>query len=131
MPGHPDPRRTMHTNPHIAIDAAPRLTRVQPHPHPDLRPLRPRMREQVTLRIHRRRDRVLRRLEGDEERIPLVIDLSAVVRRERRTQNPVMLRQQLRVVRAELLQEPSRSLHVGEEERDGPARELGHSTAFR
>jgi hypothetical protein len=131
VPGHPDPRRTMHTNPDIAIGAATRLAGVQPHPHPDLDARRPRLGEQVALRVDSRRNGVLRCLEGDEERIPLIVDLAPAVHGERRTQNPVMFREQLRVLGTELFQEPSRSLHVGEEERDGPARELGHSTAFR
>ena len=121
----------MHPNPDITLDAAPRLTRVQPHPHPDLRPLRPRLGEQVTLRVHRRRNRVLRRLERDEERIPLVVDLSPAVRGERRAQNPVMLRQKLRVPGAELLQQPRRPLHVGEEERDGATMKLRRGPPWR
>ena len=56
------------------------------------------MGEQVTLRVDRCGDRILRRLEGDEERVALVVDLAAAVRRERRTQDPVMLGQELRVL---------------------------------
>ena len=83
-----------------ALVADPRLPDVQPHPHLDPDALRPGVRRQVTLPIDRRRDRILRRLKRNEERVTLRVDLVAAVRREGGPQDPLLLGQNLRVLAA-------------------------------
>ena len=95
MARRPDTGRAMHVDPDVPLAAAPRLAGVQSHPHLDLGAHRPRLREQITLRVDRRSDCVLRRLEGYEEGIALIVDLAPAVRSERRAQDSVMLGQEV------------------------------------
>jgi hypothetical protein len=65
--------------------------------------------------------------EGNEESIPLRVDLDPAVAEERISQRPAMLGQHLCIRVAELVEQPRRALDVGEEEGDRPGRELTHN----
>ena len=63
--------------------------------------------------------------EGDEERVPLRVDLDAAVRRERLPQRMAMIGESVCVrLRSETVQKPRRALHVGEQEGDGAGRQV-------
>jgi hypothetical protein len=62
--------------------------------------------------------------EGDEEGVPLRVDLDAAVPLERFAECAPMLGEHVGVVLAELVQEPGRTLDVGEEEGDRSRRKL-------
>ena len=89
--------------------------------------MRPGVSGQVALGGHGSRDRVLRPPEGDEEGVPLRVDLPTPVRLEGRAQNPLVLGQHLPVAAGQLLEQLRRALDVGEEEGDGPRRNLPRS----
>ena len=82
---------------------------------------------QVALGGDGSRDRVLRPPEGDEEGVPLRVNLPTPVRLEGRAQNPLVLGQHLPVVAGQLLEQLRRALDVGEEERDGARRNFPRS----
>jgi hypothetical protein len=84
------------------------------------------VRRQRELSLDGREDRVASAREGDEERIPLRVDLVTSVRSERLAQQPLMFRKHLSVALAQLLEQPRRSLDVGEQEGDGARRQLSH-----
>ena len=68
----------------------------------------------------------LRGRESDEECVALRVDLYAAVGPARIAQRPAVLGERLAVrLRAELPEQPSRALDVGEEEGDRPARKIG------
>jgi hypothetical protein len=115
-----DARRPMHIHPDVALVCQHRLARVNPDPDLD------RTGGEILLHLTRRCHRARRPRERDEERVTLRVHLDPVVARERLPQEPPMLREQLRVAVAMLLKQPRRALDVGEEKRDGPARQLGH-----
>jgi hypothetical protein len=96
----------------VSLRGQPRLTRVEPHPHPD------RAACQRALSILGGCDGIRRPTEGGEERVTLGIHLDPVVRGEGGAQNAAMLVQGPGVALAELLEQPCRALHVGEEQRD-------------
>jgi len=99
VPGGRDPRAQMDVLADVALLRQMRRARVQPHPHPD------RAASQRLLRRPRSRGRPRGGREGDEERIPLRVDLDAAVRGERCPHQPPMLRQRLGIaVRAKLVQ---------------------------
>jgi len=92
---------------------------MDPHPYDDRR------RRERLEPLSRGLERSLRRAERDEERVALRIDLDAGVRRERGSQQPPMLRQDLGVrLVAERAQELRRPLDIGEQERDRAVRQL-------
>jgi hypothetical protein len=95
------------------------------HPYFDRHPFRPVVREQRVLRVHSAVHCVARAPEGDEEGVALRVDLVAVMRGERRPQDPLVLGEHLLVAVAERLHQPRGALDVGEEEGDRAARELG------
>jgi hypothetical protein len=77
-----------------------------------------------------RGDRVVRTGEGVEERVALRIDLASGG--ERLTEpRQVLLEDRAVVVRAELPEQPGRSLDIGEEKGDGARRELDHARNSR
>ena len=80
MTGRADPRRLVHVDADVALARQQRLAGVKPHPHAH-RPGR-----QLLLRLSSRAQRFLRVGKGDEERVPLRVDLDAAVRRERLAQ---------------------------------------------
>ncbi len=65
--------------------------------------------------------------EGDEEGIALGVDLDPPVAHERLAQHAAVVGEEVGVGGAELVQETSRALDVGEEERDGAGREITHA----
>ena len=71
-------------------------------------------------------DRARRGREGDEERIPLGVDLDSAVVGERRPEHAAVLGERLGVRgRAESAEQARRALDVREQERHRPARQLG------
>jgi hypothetical protein len=119
-----NPSGAVHVDPDVPLVGQQRLAGVDPHPHQH-RTL------QRRLRVPRRSQRIRRARERDEERIALRIHLDAAPPRERVAQHPPVLRQRIRVRLAELVQQPRRSLDVGEQERDGAGRQLGHTEMMR
>ena len=94
---------------------------VQAHPHPHAAV------RQRRLRLPRCSSTGHRLLEGDEERVALVVDLIAAVPAEDLAQDTAVLAQRLSVgLRAELVQKPGRLLDVAEQKRDRSGRKLGH-----
>ena len=69
----------MHGQPVVAPVLQERLARVQAHPNADSRPSRPILLSQGALGIDRGPDGVRGTLEGEEECVPLSIDLDAVM----------------------------------------------------
>jgi hypothetical protein len=112
----------MHTQSDIALGCERGLAGVHSHPYSNVDLLRPQVFGDGPLRRQRCGDGVLRATKDDEEGVSLGIDLAAAVLGEERTEEVVMLPQQVRVVLAETLQEPRRPFDVGEEEGDGAAR---------
>ena len=98
----------------------------RPMPHPDLDPVGPGVRREITLRIDCRCDRILASLERNEERVALGVDLATVVCRERSSQDALMLGEHVAVHATQLLQQLGRAFDVGEEKRDGAAGQLAH-----
>jgi class 3 adenylate cyclase len=107
-----DARALVDVEADVSLRGQPRLTRVEPHPHPD------RAACQRALSILGGCDGIRRPTEGGEERVTLGIHLDPVVRGEGGAQNAAMLVQGPGVALAELLEQPRRALHVGEEQRD-------------
>ena len=105
---------------HVPLVGYERGSRVQPDPQPN-RPVRelPRDRSRGLEGARRRR-------EGDEERVALRVHLDPALRRARLSHDPPMLREHLRIpLRAQIVQELGRALHVREEEGDGAGRKAG------
>ena len=97
-----------------------RLPAMHTHPHPHPLPARPGMRLDGLLHLQHRRHARPRRGEHGEERIPLRIDLAAVVRGQRRPDQRMMPGQHLRVtVVPQPPKQRRRALNVGEQEREG------------
>jgi hypothetical protein len=112
---HPDPRRTMQTETLLADD---RLVRVNSHADKHLDALRPCVLGQGALCKHSRAECPVGPLEREEERVALVVDLAAALLLDGFPQDSVMLSQGGGIALAQLLQELSRALDVGEEERN-------------
>ena len=72
-------------------------------------------------------DGILRTLKRDEERVSLRVDLLAFVLLVGGSEEAVVVGAGTAIALTKLLQESRRSLDVGEEECDRPARELRHS----
>ena len=77
MGGSADTCRTVDSEADVALAADAWLPSVQAHADPELRAVRPRVGGQGSLRRHRRRHRILRAAECDEEGVTLRIDLLA------------------------------------------------------
>ena len=84
----------------------------------------PRMR---ALHLDRSRDGVPGAREGEKRRRRPASHLGPVRSRECLADEPAMLAQHVAVPLSELLEQPGRVLDVGEDERDGPARDGGHA----
>jgi len=122
VPGGPDPGGAMDGKARVTTLRGDGLARVQAHADLDLDALRPRVGDERELRVDRCEHPVARAREDDEEGVPLRIHLVAAVLAEGVAQYALVLRQDLRVPLAQLLQEARRSLDVGEEEGDCTAR---------
>src|SRR6266700_5683480 len=79
-----------------------------------------------TLRRNAAADRFLGRLDHHEEAVPLGSHLMSAVSREGGAQNSALSRQRLAVLVAKTAQQPSRTLDVAKEHRDGPRGEHPH-----
>ena len=74
--------------------------------------------------------RFLCRREGEKEGVPLRVHFDAVLRSARLPNDPSVRDKLLRVrLCAEIVQEPRRSLDIGEEEGDGAGREIASHAA--
>jgi hypothetical protein len=94
---------------------------VHPHPDPDRRIVRPRLRVQRALCVDERRHRIGRALEDEEEAVALRQDLGPVVARDGvANQLAVADQERFPAVGPEPLGELGRALDVGEGERDRP-----------
>jgi len=113
-----DARALVHVDPDVSLLRQPRLTRVQPHAHPD-RALRER-----ALAVLGGGDGIGRAAEGDEERVTLRVHLDAVVVGKRRAKTTPVLEQGLPVVVAELVQQLRRALDVREQQRHHAGRKI-------
>jgi hypothetical protein len=81
-------------------------------------------------RLLGRLERTLCRAEGNEEGVALRVYLHATLGRKRLAQRATVLGERLRIaLRTEFVQEPGRALDVGEEEGDGPGREVTHGSS--
>jgi hypothetical protein len=125
VPGGSDPGGAVHVDPDVALVGDDRLAGVEPHADAD------RSVSQRRLRGGGGRDRVGCARERDEERVSLGVHLDAAVSRKRFAQHAAMLAQQIRVPLAVLVQQPSRSLDVGEEKGDGSAGKVAHVPMMR
>jgi hypothetical protein len=119
-----DTRAAMHAEPDVPLLAHRRLARVKAHTHTQVRPLRPCVLGEPTLRRDRRGDRILRTRKGGEERIALRVDLTPTVLSERPPQNPPVLGKHLTVALPQLLQQARRALDIREQEGDSASRKL-------
>ena len=123
LPAVPDSgytRALMDVEADVSLVGQPRLARVQPHPHP-YRPV-----GKCTLAVRGGGDRVRRAGESDEERVALRVDLDALVVGKHGAESPPMLVQRLPVGVAELVQQPRRALHVGEQQCHDTGRQIAH-----
>ena len=111
----------------VAGHGAERLAAVDAHPDADIGAARPRVLAERPLRLDRGRHGAADGGEREEQPVPGGIDPLAVVCLGRRADDPVVVGEERGVGVAELLQEPGRALDVGEQERDGAARQRdGH-----
>ena len=115
-----DPSRAVDVQPDVALIGDHRLTRVQSHSNAH------RTAVERLPAIGGCCERILDPDERNEEGVALGIHLDAAVACEGFPQDAAVLGQRVCVSVAELVQQPSRALDVGEEERDGAGRELAH-----
>ena len=117
--GRGDPGRSVHIEADIPLLAQVRRPRVDANPHPD------RAGGELFHRLRSGPHCPRSCGERDEERVSLRIDLCSAVSTERLAQDAAMLRERMRVpIRAQLVQQPRRALHVSEEEGDRSRREI-------
>jgi hypothetical protein len=120
-----DASRAVNVDPDVPLFTLARLARVDPDPNPDAARLR-----QGGLRRHGSGDRVGRLLERDEEGVTPCIELQTVMAGEHRTEHDAMIHQRLFVLVAELKQQASRTLDIGEQQSDGAARQRRHAIFY-
>jgi len=114
VPARGDARRSIDVRADVALVREQRRPRVHSHPHRD-RAGGERVREVRGGGDSRRCGR-----EGEEESVPLGVDLDSALRSARLADHPSVLGERLRVpFGTELVQKPRRPLHVGEQEGDG------------
>ena len=109
-----DARRPVDVDAHVPLLGKQRLPRVQTHTHAEW------ARAESLLRVLRSLKRIAGPPERDEERITLRVHFEPAVPRECVSQYAPVLRKDIRIRIAQLMQEPCRPLHVGEEEGDSP-----------
>jgi hypothetical protein len=119
-----DPGRPVHVDADVVVPAQHPLAGVQAHPHPHREPLRPPVGGQAPLGRHRGPDRRPRAGEDGEERVALGADLDPLPVPDGPAQEGRVLVPDRRVASAQLLEQPGRALDVGEQEGDGPGRQL-------
>jgi hypothetical protein len=116
-----DARGAVHVGAHIPLVRDDRLTGVDADPHAHISV------GECLLGVSRCGQRVGRARERDEKRVPLGVDFDPAVLHEGVAQQPSVLREDVRVALAELVQETGRALDVREEQRDRPARKCPHA----
>ena len=107
-----DPCRAVNVDANVALVGYDWLSGVQANPNPDRRV------RQRLLRLHRRCERVLRTRKGDEEGVPLGVDLDSSVVHKCLPQKAPVFSERIRVPVPELLEQPRRPFDVREEKRD-------------
>ena len=114
-----DPRRQMDVLADIALPTDVRAPGMHAHAHAD------RTGRQRPLGLAGGLDRLGRRRERNEERVPLSVDFDAAPRSARLADDATMLGERVGIcLCAELAQKPRRSFYVGEEEGDGAGRKV-------
>ena len=119
--GRADPRGAHDVHPDIALVADVRLAGVQPHPHPYLGALRPRVGGKRALALDCPADGIPGARERVEERVALRVDLAPARGGEDVAQEPPVVGDNLAVLVAQLLEQARRAFDVREQERDGAA----------
>jgi hypothetical protein len=119
-------RAPVDVDPDVVVAGDERISGVQAHANAHIA-VGPAVRGQSALPLLRRRERLRRIREGNEEAIALRIDLDASVSLEALSEQTPVIRQSLGVSVAERLQEARRPLDVGEEEGNAARRKFGHS----
>ena len=117
VPDRCDARRAVHVDADVSLLSHERLAGVHTHAHTDCAA------GQTVLPVGRGGEGVGRLRERDEERIALRVDLDTRVACERVTEDAPVCGERSRVIVAEVVQQPRRSLDVREEERDCPRRQ--------
>jgi hypothetical protein len=123
-----DPSRPMDGDPHVPFVAGVSLARVKAHAHRDPTAVLPRLTVERALGRDCGRHGVAGMFEHDEEGVSLRIDFRAAVLNERSAQQRTMGGEHCAVLLAESLDQPRRTVHVGEQKSDGAARRLRHET---
>ena len=118
MRGRADTGGRVDVDPHVALVGQRGFARVDPHSHAN-GPV-----AEGRLGGLGRCDRVRRAAEREEERISLCVDLDAVVPAADVAKRPSMIREQLGIVVAVLLQQAGGAFDVREDERDGAGRKI-------
>ena len=116
-----DPGRAMDIGPNVPLVGDERLAGVDPDSdaHGSV--------GERLLGVSSRGDRIGRARERDKERVALSVDLDPSVPRERVTEQLAVLRKDIRVTLAELVQQTRRAFDVGEEQRHRSARKSPHA----
>ena len=122
--GRSDPRRAVHPQPDIALLFDYGLARMQPHAHTHLGALGPFVLGKSLLRDDRGSQSRVGAREGEEERVSLVVDLSAFAFLCGCSQDAPLLGENRAVALPQLLEQPRRALDVREQEGDGAAVQL-------
>ena len=117
VPGCHHPRAVVDVQPDVAALEELWLSRVKPHPNPDLTAVRPLVLGECTLSVPRRGDGLAGGGERDEERVPLHVDLETVISAERLANQVAVGREQVRVGVPGAAQQQRRALDVAEHER--------------
>jgi hypothetical protein len=110
-----DPGGPVHVDAAVVVPAKGALAGVQAHPDPHREPGRPAVAGQAALGVHRGPDRPHRAGEGGEERVALGADLDPAVP-DRPAQDGRVLVAHRPVAVAQVLEQPGRTLDVGEQE---------------
>ncbi len=103
-----------------------RFARVQPHADPNLRLIRPRLRNDSLLGRYRRPDRIFRTRKDEKESVSLAIDFLPASLLKGGAKKSSVLCEYSGVTITKVLQYTCRSLDVGEEERNCAHRQLWH-----
>ena len=127
VPGRADAGCDVDVQADVPLLAELRLARVDADAHAEHALGRPGLPAELPLELRRRRDGVARAREGQERPVARPVDLVPGVPRRDLAHDLAHARANGGVALAERVQQARRALDVGEEERDGPAREPGRS----
>ena len=126
-----DARRPVDADAHVALVPDDGLAGVQADADADLAAVGPIMGREGALDRDGGAQRRARAREREEEGVALRVDLATVTSRHGLADDLPVLLEKLGVAVAKTLKQPCRALDVGEEEGDGPARELDHRVGVR